>query len=429
MVDRTPQAFGGVPDGLTDSAGAIQAAIDAAQPGDRLILSGGTFAIGSGLLVAGDEITLAGDGGIAALAGFSGATLIEILGQGVVIDGDGLELDQADAIGNGVSLLATGAPGLDVRGLVSRGTSRAFLQLADATSDAVVAECDHQGEGFGILASDPSGLARLTIRNCRFVHPGTGNQGDGIHIACPSVGGSDVSVVGCTAEGYVGTASGQGMGFFFARIVGGRLIGCSAQSCEGDGFHFEHGCAEWICGDLRAFDVGLASPAGSNGSGLVAYDSDDIVVALMVARNCGHHGIALSGEGRNGLAEQLRAGGRILRCTVDTTGRDGIHLTAQRDFQVDRNLIRDPSKGNPGNFAGIHVGRQGGTSLESRNGAGQGNTVIETGATSPLGAIVVRPQSLDVAIDGVSGQSSIGEPFADGTFFTDGTGWLDAPAT
>jgi hypothetical protein len=157
---------------------------------------------------------------------------------------------------------------------------------------------------------------------------------------------------------------------------------------------------------------------GGNGSGLIAYDSDDITVVLMLAKNCGYHGIALSGQGS--LSQRLN--GLVERCTVDTTARDGIHMTAQKDFRIDRNHVRDPSSGNPGQFAGIRVGRQGGTTLENMDGSGTGNVVVLSGATTPLGTIVVRPESVNVTIDGASG----GEAWSDGTLWTDGTGWLNA---
>jgi hypothetical protein len=141
-------------------------------------------------------------------------------------------------------------------------------------------------------------------------------------------------------------------------------------------------------------------------------------VVLMLAKNCGYHGVALSGQGS--LTQRLD--GLVERCTVDTTARDGIHMTAQQDFRIDRNFVRDPSNGNSGQFAGIHVARQGGTTLENMDGTGSGNVVVLSGATTPLGTIVIRPQSVNVTIDGVSG----GEPWSDGTLWSDGTGWLDA---
>lgn len=419
MVDRTPQQFGAVPDGLTDATGAIQAAINASAPGDRLIVSGGSFAIGSRLLIAASQITILGDGRLVALAGFADTTLIEVQGQQVVFDTDGLELDQSGLVAAGVSVLASGAVGLELRGLVSRGTGEAFVRLADGTTDALITACDHEGEGSGVVALDPSGLARLTIRGCRFAHPGTGVSGNGIRLHCPTHGADQISVVDCQAEGYVGQVSDQGMGFAFTRARAGKIIGCRVELVEADGFHFEQECADWLAADLRATDVG--------GAGLIAYDSDDMTIVLMVARNCGGHGIALSGEGRSGIPSQQRANGWIERCTIDTTGQDGIHFTAQRDFQVDRNFVRDPSLGSPGIHAGIHVAQQGGTSLENTNGMGEGNTVALSGATTPLGEIVVRPLSQNTVIDGVSGQDPMGEPFADGTFWTDGTGWIDVP--
>ena len=162
----------------------------------------------------------------------------------------------------------------------------------------------------------------------------------------------------------------------------------------------------------------MSAPAGGNGSGLIAYDSDDVTVVLMLARNCGYHGIALSGQ----ASPTQRVNGVVERCTIETTGRDGIHMTAQKDFRIDRNWVRDPSSSLPGTFAAIHIARQGGTALENTNGTGTGNVVVLSGATTPLGEIVIRPASVDVIIDGVGG----GEPWSDGTLWSDGTGWAEA---
>jgi hypothetical protein len=138
----------------------------------------------------------------------------------------------------------------------------------------------------------------------------------------------------------------------------------------------------------------------------------------MLAKNCGYHGIALSGQS----SATQRLNGVIERCTIETTRRDGIHMTAQKDFRIDRNWVRDPSNGNPGQYAGIHIARQGATSLENMDGTGTGNVVVLSGATMPLGEIVIRPASINVSIDGVIG----GEPWSDGTRWSDGTGWAEA---
>lgn len=426
MVDRTPQQFpNGAPDGVTDNTAAIQAAIDAWQPGDQVVLSGGTFRVAGGLAVTSPGLILRGDGEVRAKSGFQGGVMLSVAAAGVVIDGDGLELDQADVIVSGSSIVASAAPGLEVRNLVSRGTQQAFVRIDSDTTDLLVAGCDHFGKGYGVVSFDAAGLARITLRGCRFEHPGTGTAGDGVQLNCPSFGASEVTVVDCVAAGYVGEATNQGMGFGFAGVTDGRLVGCRAENCEGDGFHLEHLAHRWLCGDLRAIDIGIPSSNG-NGSGLIAYDCDDVTVVLMLAKNCSFHGIALSGQGNGTIPSQLRERGRIERCKVDTTGRDGIHMTAQRMFRIDRNLVRDPSQGNPNEHAGIHLGRQGGTLLESTDGEGAGNTVVLSGATVPVGEIVVRPQSVNCVIDGIAGGGFQGEAFADGTFFTDQTGWQEA---
>ena len=108
----------------------------------------------------------------------------------------------------------------------------------------------------------------------------------------------------------------MGIGFGFSGVTDGRLIGCRAVQCEGDGFHLENGSNRWLCADLIARDVGVPAPVGGNGSGLIAYDSDDITVVLMLAKNCGYHGIALSGQAS--LTQRLN--GVVERCTVETTG-------------------------------------------------------------------------------------------------------------
>ncbi len=408
MVDRTPQQFpDGEPNGITDNTTAIQAAIDAWQPGDQVVISGGTFRTSNKLVIPTNGLIVRGDGEIRARSVFpANSTLFEVTGTGVVYDVDGLELDQADVMVSGDSIRAVAAVGLQVLNVISRGTQEAFVRLDSFSTDVVIAGCDHLGKGYGVVTFDAAGLARIAVRDSVFEHPGTGTAGDGVQLSCPTHGASEVAIVGCIARGYVGEATNQGMGFGFARVTDGRLVGCRAESCEGDGFHLEHESHRWTCADLKALDIGVAAPAGGNGSGLIAYDSDDITIVIMSARNCAFHGIALSGQGKAGMVpSQLRLNGLIERCSIDTTRRDGIHLTAQKDFRIDRNWVRDPSLGNPLVYAGIHVGRQGGTSLENQDGTGFGNTVVLSGVSTPLGEIVVRPASVNVSIDGVSGTS------------------------
>jgi hypothetical protein len=420
VVDRRPQDFpNGTPDGVTDNTLAIQAAIDAWQPGDQVVISGGTFRTSDKLMISANGLILKGDGAIQALSAFpANSTLLEVTGTDVVFDTDGMTLDQADVMVTGNSIRAIDAVGLQLLGLISRGTQQAFLRIEANTTDLLLAGCDHLGKGYGVLAPDLPGIARVTLRDSTFEHLGSGSEGDGVQFNCPTFGADFVDVLGCTARNYIGEANDKGIGFGFSGVSDGRLIGCRALQCEGDGFHLENGSNRWLCADLIAEDVGIPSPVGGNGSGLIAYDSDDITVVLMLAKNCGYHGIALSGQ--SSPAQRLNA--VIERCTVETTRRDGVHMTAQKNFRIDRNWVRDPSSGNPGEYAAIHVAQQGATSLENMDGIGAGNVVVLSGATMPLGEIVIRPGSVNVIIDGVSG----GEPWSDGTLWADGTGWAEA---
>ncbi len=104
-------------------------------------------------------------------------------------------------------------------------------------------QCAHLGKGYGVIAPDPSGLTRLTFRDCTFEHVGSGSAGDGVQLNCMTFGASFVDVIGCTARNYIGEASSKGMGFGFAGVTDGRLIGCRALDCQGDGFHLEKGVA------------------------------------------------------------------------------------------------------------------------------------------------------------------------------------------
>ena len=69
MVDRRPQDFpSGTPDGVSDNTAAIQAAIDAWQSGDQVIISGGTFRTSAPLAIGQNGLLLKGDGAIKARA-------------------------------------------------------------------------------------------------------------------------------------------------------------------------------------------------------------------------------------------------------------------------------------------------------------------------------------------------------------------------
>jgi len=413
MVDRTPQEFGGVPDGLSDSTVAIQTAIDAAgSAGDDVLITGGTFRISGQLSCPHDALRIKGDGGIRAMSGAwaSQTAMLEVSGTGVVVEGDGLLLDQNNAIPDGNTIRGTGAVGLTVAGLISRNSTHAFLVLGNACTDVLVDDVDHQGSGYGVLAADPQGLARIRIRDSLFEHPGVGSTGIGIQIHCPSHGADDVSMSGVTMRGYRGEAVGHGAGFSCTRVTSTLLLGCLAELCEGDGFRWQQQSDDAVAFNCRALSCGRPDHLGDGGSGFIVYDTNRWHGESLLALACWYHGIALSGQN----SSTHPTDNVIARCSALDIGRDCFHFTAQASASITRCHARDASLNGPGNYAAYHLARQGGATLENLDCVGDSNTVVTTGASTPLGDTVVRPASVNCLVNGVSGGTAIARILEDG---------------
>jgi hypothetical protein len=412
MVDRTPQEFGGVPDGATDSTAAIQAAIDAAgTSGDDVVIAGGIFRTSGQLSCPHDALRIKGDGGIRAMAGAwpSQAAILEITGTGVLVEGDGLLLDQANLIPSGDSLRGAGAVGLTVAGVTSRNSQGAFLSLGDGCTDVLVHDIDHRGSGCGILAADPHGLARIQVRDSNFEHPGVGPTGDGIRFDCATHGADDVALVGVFVRGYVGEAVGHGTGYGFVRVTNTQVFGCVAELCESDGFRWQQS-DDAVAFNCRALGCGRPDHVGDGGSGFIVYDSSRWHGEGLLALGCWYHGIALSGQ--NSVTHPVD--NAVVRCSALDIGRDCFHLTAQASATIMRCHARDASLNSPGSYAAYHLAKQGGATLENVDCAGNHNTAISTGASTPLGDTVVRVESVNCLVNGVSGGTAVVRVTEDG---------------
>jgi Pectate lyase superfamily protein len=414
MVDRTPQEFGGIPDGVTDSTAAIQAAIDAAGPsGDDVVIAGGVFRISGQLNCPHDALRIKGDGGIQAMAGSwsSQAAILEVTGTGVTVDGDGLLLDQANLIPSGQSVRGAGAVGLTIAGVTSRNSQGAFLLLGDGCTDVLVHGIDHRGSGYGVLAADPQGLARIRIRDSDFEHSGLGPTGDGVQLSCATHGGDEVEITGVTVRGYIGEAVGHGTGYGFVRVTNAHVFGCVAEICESDGFRWQQQSHDAVTFNCRALSCGRPDHVGDGGSGFIAYDSSRWHGESLLALGCWYHGIALSGQ--NSVSHPVD--NVIVRCSALDIGRDCFHLTAQAGAAITRCHARDASRNSPGSYAAYHLAKQGGATLENVGCVGNNNTVISTGATTPLGDTVVRAESVNCDVNGVNGGATVARVTEDGT--------------
>jgi hypothetical protein len=413
MADRTPQEFGGVPDGATDSTSAIQAAIDAAGPaGDDVVIAGGTFRTSDQLNCPHDGLLIKGDGGIRAMSGAwpTEAAILVITGTGVTIDGDGLLFDQADLIPSGYSLRATGAAGLTITSVTSRNTQGGFLFLGDGCTDLFAQGVDHRGGGFGILAADPQGLARIRIRDSELEHPGSGPTGDGIQLNCGTHGGDDVEITGVTVRGYIGEAVGHGTGYGFVRTTNTHIFGCVAEVCESDGFRWQQQSDDAVAFNCRALSCGRPDHVSDGGSGFIVYDSSRWHGESLLALACWYHGIALSGQ--NSVSHPTD--NVVVRCSALDIGRDCFHFTAQAAATITRCHARDASRNGPGSYAAYHLAKQGGATLENLDCVGDDNTVMSTGATTPLGDTVVRAESVNCLVNGVSGGTAVVRVTEDG---------------
>ncbi|VWC96899.1 parallel beta-helix repeat-containing protein [Burkholderia contaminans] len=215
-VTVQPTANGG------DQADALQAAFDALQPGQRLVLAPGRYAVGRSLTVSGADVVISG----------YGATLVATnpADQTIVMSGSGSTLVGVTLVGTGATRLTTPAStkvevtgaGVQVLGVTIHGGASAGIFVFGGSSVAIVGNTVQATLADGIHAT--YGSTNVLVRGNTVKDTGddliavVSYQGDGRLSANVLIDGNTVS----------GNYWGRGIA-----VVGGRSVTISNNSVSG----------------------------------------------------------------------------------------------------------------------------------------------------------------------------------------------------
>lgn len=220
----------------------IQAAVDAAQPGDTVVVASGTWA--ETVVVAGKGITLQGAG--------AGLTLVDAGGAGSALRVELVPDGQAFTL-RGVTLTGgTGHPD-PLAGLVSGGG----LHAAGNEGEVLVEGCALSGNAVpGHGGGAYSNLSRLTLRDCEVSGNSAGLDGGGAYL------GANLGPVGpvedCVLAGNVAGRNGGGLWFSTLTVRGCRVEGNDAGESGGGLYGTSGGGLE----DLEVLDNAAALDGG-----------------------------------------------------------------------------------------------------------------------------------------------------------------------
>lgn len=215
---------GAAPSGGTGAAGdpfdTIAAGVDAAMPGDRILIAAGTYA---------ETVTTARSGGggadieIAAAAGAEGSVVVENAGRVLVVDHshiivrsivfDGMWGDRVPVTVNGTS------SHVRFEDCEVRNTARDCVDLDDASDVTIEGSRIHhclrwEGERVDAHAITGGGVVRLTVRDCQIYQ----FSGDGIQLS-PSRAFWDELLVTSTTF-WIGPLGETGSGFPVGDVPG-----------------------------------------------------------------------------------------------------------------------------------------------------------------------------------------------------------------
>lgn len=209
MIDVTEAPYNATGDGVTDDTAAIQAAIDAAEPNDTILLPAGTYTITTQLQMTGkDRLTLRGVGpGTTISAAGNHYVLMVTDANEVVVSDLRIVGSGNDAHKSQIGVYVADCNRATLQRLVIEDMGYDGITLACSatvtTANTLIADCvirnpgdDGINPGSSGVGGDAVACVGTIIRNCR-VYGGTSTN-DLIHV---SFGSADTLIEGCQLVG------------------------------------------------------------------------------------------------------------------------------------------------------------------------------------------------------------------------------------
>jgi len=218
--------YGADPTGVADSTSALAAALTAANGVSPVVLSSGTYKVGTSasVVLSANGSTLVGQGDLTVLTCSQSRTIVEITGDNCLVAD--LKIVGTGGGGGQSGVYAHDCDGPTTRNVTVSGTGYDGILYLEAVSNGTITGCrvlDTGDDGINV-----GGGAKRTVTDCRVVNNFvSGCAADGIHVSVTSnrtIVASN-TVIGCDS----------GVGFHLA--TDSTVVGNSIYNCTSYGIH------------------------------------------------------------------------------------------------------------------------------------------------------------------------------------------------